>query len=197
MSALPKPRLTPAEYLVIEREAATKSEYLDGEVFAMAGGSSQRSIIALNVASEIRNALKGRPCVTHGPDMKVWIENSQSYVYPDVSGLCGPLETADGVADAYSNPSYVIEVLSASTETYDRSGKFHRYQTLPSLQDYVLIAQDKVAVEIFQRHEAGWFYRSLLNLEDHLRLESVGCEVPLTEIYRNVAFTEGADSAPS
>jgi len=120
MSALRKPWLSPQEYLALERAAETRSEYVDGEIFAMAGGTLRHALIAANAIGEVRSELKDRPCLALGSDMKVWIEAANAFVYPDVSGLCGPVDTFDGVKDAYTNPSFIIEVLSDSTETYDR-----------------------------------------------------------------------------
>ena len=188
VSALRNPWFSPQEYLALERAAETRSEYVDGEIFAMAGGTLRQGVIALNTAGEIRSALKDRPCLALGSDMKVWIEAANTFVYPDVSGLCGPLETYDGVKDAYKNPSFIIEVLSDSTETYDRGGKFHRYQTLPSLREYILISQRSIAVDVFRRHGGEWLYHSLQQPSDLLKIDSVGCSIPLAEIYRNVDF---------
>jgi Uma2 family endonuclease len=190
MSALRKPWLSPLEYLALERVAETRSEYLDGEIFAMAGGTLGHNLIAANSLREIGNAMKDRPCIAVGSDMKVRIEAANTFVYPDVSGLCGPIQIYDDGKDAYSNPSFIIEVLSDSTETYDRGGKFHRYQTLPSLREYILISQTSMAVDVFRRQGAEWLYHSLQQPGDLLRIDSVGCVIPLAEIYRGVEFDE-------
>lgn len=191
MSAAEKFKLTPAEYLERERAAEFRSEYVDGEVFAMAGATLNHNLIAMNFGSELRNAFKDRPSVVLGADMKVRVDSANACFYPDLSGRGGPLEFFDDRTDIYRNPEFVIEVLSDSTEIWDRSGKFHRYQTLPSLREYVLVSQNAVAVDVFRRHEAGWLYHSLQTLEDILRLDSVECDVPLAEIYRKVAFESG------
>lgn len=112
--------------------------------------------------------------------------SANTFAYPDLSGLCGQPAFYDERRDVYSNPTFIIEILSESTETYDRGGKFHRYQTLPSLREYVLISQSSVAVDVYRRHEAGWLYQSLQSLGDSLRLDSVSSATPLSEIYRGV-----------
>lgn len=186
MSAAEKLKISPAEYLARERAALDKNEYVDGEIFAMAGASYEHNLIAGNLTGEIRAAFKDRPCVVLGSDMKVWMAAANTFAYPDLSGLCGRPEFHDERRDVYTNPAFIIEILSESTETYDRGGKFHRYQTLPSLQEYVLVSQHTVAVDVYRRHEAGWLYQSLQSLGDTLRLDSVDAASPLAEIYRGV-----------
>jgi Uma2 family endonuclease len=186
MSAAEKLKLTPAAYLERERAAPERSEYVDGEVFAMAGGTFKHSLIAANLIREISERLKDRPCVVLGSDMKVWIEAANTFAYPDLSGRCGPLDFYDERQDVYANPEFIVEILSPGTESYDRGGKFLRYQTLASLREYVLVSQETATVEIYRRHEAGWLYESMQNLNAVLRLDSVDCSVPLAEIYRGV-----------
>ena len=194
MSAAEKLHYTPVEYLEIERAADNRSEYVDGEVFAMAGGTINHGVIASNLLREIGNVLGERPCLAVGSDVKVWIGAANTFTYPDVSGLCGPVDYYDQARDVYTNPSFIVEVLSDSTETYDRGGKFRRYQTLPSLREYVLVSQNEMAVEIFRRHEAGWLYSAIQSPEAMLKLDSVDCEIPIAEIYRNVEFPPPPES---
>ena len=174
------------EYLERERVAVEKSEYVDGEVYGMAGTSIEHNLIAMNLGREISSALKDRPCLVLGSEMKVWMAAANTFAYPDLSGLCGRPEFHDERRDVYTNPAFIIEILSDSTETYDRGGKFHRYQTLPSLREYVLVSQHTIAVDVYRRHEAGWLYQSLQSLDDTLRLDSVDAAPPLAEIYRGV-----------
>lgn len=188
MSALPKHTPTPAEYLEQERAADYKSEYIAGEIFAMSGAKLNHNRISGNLNGEIREQFKGRPCDVLGSDMKVWIDDAESFVYPDLSGLCGDFDFYDEREDVYTNPRFVIEILSASTESYDRGKKFLYYQTLASLQEYVLVSQDKMIVETFRKNGSDWIYHVYKNEDDSLRLESVDCEVRLSEIYRNVKF---------
>ena len=186
MSAAEKLKISPVEYLERERLAGEKSEFVDGEVFAMAGASYEHNVIAMNLGREISGSLLDRPCVVLGSEMKVWMASANTFAYPDLSGRCGPLDFFDSRRDVYTNPSFIIEILSDSTEIYDRSGKFHRYQTLPSLCEYVLVSQNAVAVDVYRRHEAGWLYQSHQRLEDTLKLDSVDCMLELSEIYRGV-----------
>jgi Uma2 family endonuclease len=174
------------EYLERERVAVEKSEYVDGEVYGMAGASIEHNLIGMNLGREISSALKDRPCLVLGSEMKVWMAAANTFAYPDLSGLCGRPEFHDERRDVYTNPAFIIEILSDSTETYDRGGKFHRYQTLPSLREYVLVSQHTIAVDVYRRHEAGWLYQSLQSLDDTLRLDSVDAAPPLAEIYRGV-----------
>ena len=203
MSAAEQLKMTPEEYLEMERAAETKSEYadgevrkweyVDGEVFAMAGATVQHTRIARNLSAELHAAMKDRPCEVLGLEAKVWLEVANTFAYPDVSGRCGPFDFYDDRQDIYTNPQFIIEILSDSTEAYDRGDKFTRYQTLPSLEEYVLVSQRSVSVEIFRRHEAGWLYNGYRELTDELHLASVDCRVPLAEIYRDVEFGTPAD----
>lgn len=188
MSALPKHTPTPAEYLEQERAADYKSEYIAGEIFAMSGAKLNHNRVQTNLIRSIGNHLVNRPCDVLGSDMKVWIDDAESFVYPDLSGLCGDFDFYDEREDVYTNPQFVIEILSASTESYDRGKKFLYYQTLASLQEYVLVSQDKMIVETFRKNGSDWIYHVYKNEDDSLRLESVDCEVRLSEIYRNVKF---------
>jgi Uma2 family endonuclease len=191
MTAAPKSFLTPEEYLAREREAEIKSEYYDGETFAMAGGSEEHSLIAVNVAGTLNSRLADRPCKVYNSDMRVQVEAEGPYAYPDVSVVCGEAEFADEKKDTLVNPTVIVEVLSPTTEAWDRGGKFERYQQRASLQEYVLIAQDRPRVERYRRHgDAEWLLTVAVGLEARLTLASIGCDLALVEIYRKVAFPE-------
>ena len=133
MSALPEPFITPEQYLEIERKAADKSEYHSGQMFAMAGASREHNLITANVVGELRSLLRGRPCKTYPSDMRVLVLATGLHTYPDVSVACGEPEFLDGALDVLLNPLVIVEVLSSSTEPYDRGAKFALYQHLPSL----------------------------------------------------------------
>lgn len=153
-------KLTPAEYLAWEREQVDKHEYHAGEVFAMAGGSPRHNWIAGNVQSALKRSLDTR-CFTFPPDQRIVFDEGKRYVYPDVSVVCGPIVLQDGTKDVVANPSILIEVLSSTTEPYDRGLKWEGYQCLPSVTDYLLVAQHEVRVEHYQRApDRGWFYRA-------------------------------------
>ena len=188
MSAQPQPYYTPEEYLALERAAEYKSEYLDGEIFAMVGTSTQHNVIALNIARRLGNELEDRPCHVYIGDVRVRVAASRLYTYPDVVALCGPQEFADDQKDTLLNPSLIVEVLSPSTEGYDRGEKFAHYWRLPALTDYVLVAQDRVRVEHFQRQGDGWFVTAFTSLDETLLLPSLGTDLPLAAVYKNVDF---------
>jgi Uma2 family endonuclease len=193
-SAAEIPRYTPEQYLALERKAAFKSEYYKGYITAMAGASREHNIMALNFAAEIRSQIKGRPCEVYGSDMRVFIDRTGLYTYPDVVAVCGQRLFQGGEVDTLLNPMLIVEVLSPSTESYDRGKKFGHYRQLPSLQGYVLISQDQVLVERFIRQGDDWLLTEFRNLDDTLRLTSIDCEIPLREIYARIEFP-GENSA--
>lgn len=183
----PKPRLTPEDYLALERSAAFKSEYFDGEVFAMTGASESHNIIVVNAIAEIRQQLKKRPCKLYANDMRVKVSPTGLYTYPDVVVVCGKAQFDDAHLDTLLNPSLIIEVLSDSTEAYDRGRKFEHYRKLESLMEYVLIAQHHSHVESYQRQsEQQWLLTECSGLDGTLRLHSIDCDLALAEIYAKV-----------
>ncbi|HUQ93699.1 MAG TPA: Uma2 family endonuclease [Bryobacteraceae bacterium] len=194
MSAQPQTFLTPEEYLAIERDAAAKSQYWDGRMFAMAGGSHQHNRIQINLAAELRNVLKTSTCEPAGPDLRLWVSARGMYTYPDVMVLSRQPEYLDERRDTVSNPAVILEVLSRSTEAYDRGAKFAGYRTLPSLQEYVLVAQTEARVERFRRMSGDrWILTELTGIEGSLQLESVPCLIPMAEIYSRVEFSGQPD----
>jgi Uma2 family endonuclease len=194
MSAAPKPSLTPEQYLEWERQAETKSEYYNGEVFAMAGGSPEHSRIAANVTGALWPQLSESPCDLYNSDLRVGVgANGQSYTYPDVTVVCGEAEFADAEKDVLLNPTVIVEVLSPGTEAWDRGGKFERYQQIAALQEYVLIAQDRPRVERYARQAAGeWLLTVTTGLDSRLSLPAIGSELKLADVYRKVTFPEDA-----
>jgi Uma2 family endonuclease len=189
--AIPKTsvRLSAAEYLAIERAAEFKSEFFDGEMFAMAGGSPMHSMIATNLASEVRSRLKGRPCVPFNSDLRLKIIATGLYTYPDLSVVCGPLEFADGQDDVIVNPTLLAEVLSDSTESYDRGKKFEHYRRIPTLREYLLVSQREPRLEQFVRGEAGeWRLREAAGLEAQMELPSLQITLPVAEVFAHVKF---------
>jgi Uma2 family endonuclease len=162
MSALPKPALTAADYLAIERAAETKSEFFDGEMFAMAGTTKNHARIVMNLSRELSARLKGRTCEPFATDLRVKIEANGLYTYPDLVVVCGGQHFEDDRLDTLLNPTLIVEVLSETTERYDRVKKFDLYRALPSLQEYVLISQSEPRVEQFLRQPDGeWNLRIL------------------------------------
>jgi Uma2 family endonuclease len=187
--ANPIHRLTEAEYLEIERRADYKSEFRDGEMFAMSGGSSSHSLIKCNLIREMGTRLKGRPCVVYGSDMRVKVQATGLYTYPDVSVACGPIQFQDERKDTFLNPIIIIEVPSESSEAYDRGKKFELYRQLSSLREYLLVSQHKPHLEQYIRQDSGeWLLRDVGGLESRLSLASVGITVEMAEVYYNVQF---------
>ena len=182
--------ITPQEYLALERKAHCKSEYLDGHIIAMSGASFKHSLIISNISGELHLQFKGRGCSVHTNDMRVRPNPRDSYFYPDVVVVCGEPQFEDEAFDTLLNPIVIVEVLSPSTEAYDRGEKFRRYQQLASLKEYVLVSQDKVWVEHHRRHGAQWILSHYRSLEEVLPLTSIGCEVPLRDIYARVILNE-------
>ncbi|MDR3637375.1 MAG: Uma2 family endonuclease [Isosphaeraceae bacterium] len=188
------PRLTPEEYLVLERKAEFKSEYDNGYVYAMSGASRKHNLVAGNLYREISTQLRGRPCESFMSDMRVRANATGLFSYPDLAVVCGEPRFLDKEVDTLLNPTVIVEVLSPSTEVYDRGRKFAHYRRMRSLQEYVLIAQDKVLVERYTRQgEEDWLLTELSRLDDVLRLDSIGCQVPPREIYERV-FSDEEDT---
>ena len=188
MVSQPKPYYTPAEYLALERAAEYKSEYLAGEIYALAGAGEQHNTLTLNIAAELRTQFRGRPCRVYASDLRVKIAASGLYTYPDVVTACGELRFEDGHRDTLLNPTVVFEVLSPSTEAYDRGKKFAHYRRLESLMEYVLVAQDEVYVEHYTRQGNDWLLREARARGDTIRLPSIAAALTLASIYENVEF---------
>lgn len=192
MTVQPAAKLTPQEYLAIERQNEVKSEYWNGEMFAMAGASEAHNLIVLNVGAELRAQLKGRPCRVYPSDMRVRIPRSTAYRYPDVIVICGQPEFEDEHHDILLNPTVIIEVLSPSTEVYDRGTKFRQYRTVDSLREYVLISQEKPLIERYVRQQETrfWLLSEAEGFEEHIEVDSIKCELALAEVYEKVEFAE-------
>ena len=177
---------TPEEYLTMERKATLKSEYLSGQILAMSGASLAHTRITADIVTELNNQLRGGECEVISNDMRVRTGPKGAYFYPDVVVFCGEPEVEDNVFDTLLNPTLVIEVLSPSTEVYDRGEKFRHYQELTSLREYVLVSQDRVRVEQYRLAKTQWVQTEFRAPEDVLSLASIGCELPLRDIYRRV-----------
>jgi Uma2 family endonuclease len=184
-----KTAITSAEYLVRERAAEFRSEYFAGEMFAMAGGSFRQSLIKANLVAELRADLKGRHCFVCDSDLRIKVVASGLYTYPDASVICEPIEFEDDKRDVVLNPVLVVEVLSPSTEAYDRGKKFEHYRRIPSLREYVLVSQEAPHVEHFLRNEdRTWTLTEVSGLEAKLSLPTLGIEMSLLEIFDKVDF---------
>ena len=179
----------------MDRAAEYRSEYHDGQMFAMSGGSNEHSKIGGNLYAEFRSALRGSGCEPNNSDMRLRIPGTRSYVYPDLLIRCG--ENARTPGDIADSPVLIAEVLSPSTELFDRGAKFRKYRTIESLREYVLVSQDEPLVEAFSRQQDGsWRLAITRGLDSSIRIDSLGCEIPLAGVYENVAIPEPADDEP-
>jgi Uma2 family endonuclease len=182
-------RLTEAEYLEIERAAEFKSEFFDGEMFAMAGGTPQHSLIATNLAAEFRNRLKDHACTGYNTDLRIKVEATGLLTYPDLSVICDPLQFAEGTDDTVVNPTVLVEVLSNSTEAYDRGRKFEHYRQIPNLREYLLVSQTEPRIEQFIRQSDGrWLLNEAAGMEKKIELPSLKITISLSEIFAKVNF---------
>ena len=190
ITTTPPGRLTEDEHLTIERAAEFKSEFFDGEMFAMAGGTPEHSLIATNLAREMGNGLRGKAGVPSNTDLRVLVEPTGLFTYPDLSVVCDGLKFAPGTDDTVINPTVLVEVLSDSTEAYDRGKKFEHYRRIPSLRDYLLVSPKEPRVEMFSRQPDGrWLWQEAAGIDASIELASLGIRLALAEIFAHVQFT--------
>jgi len=193
MNAQPqkKPRMTAKEYLEFEKNSEIRHEYFDGELFAMTGGSLNHNRISRNIEGELSARLKGSPCENFSGDMRVKVDKLGKYTYPDIVVTCGDieLEKIKGM-ETLLNPLVIIEILSDSTEAYDRGAKFRHYRLIPSLQEYLLVSQNHCLVEKYVRADGGvWqILNPCTEMEQTVKIESIECELRLSDIYYRVEF---------
>lgn len=195
-SVASEPRHTVEEYLVLEREAEYKSEYVNGHIIAMSGASRRHNIIAGNIYSGINSQLRGRPCESYISDMRVRVSETGLYTYPDVVAVCGDIRFADDQSDTLLNPTVIVEVLSSSTEAYDRGDKFAHYRRLESLQDYLLVSQETARVEHYVQQGKKWLLSEASALTDTVHVASIQCDLVLGDIYDKVQF-QNTDDVPA
>ena len=184
--------LTPAEYLALERKATMKNEYFDGQIYAMSGASRAQNLIVANLLSALHTQLSERDCEVYANDMRVKIDVTGLYTYPDVLVVCDEPRFEDASLDTLLNPTVLVEVLSPSTEAYDRGEKFSHYRHLESLQEYVLVAQNCIRVEHYLRQEEKWLLTEFDESVDLFRLPSINCELSTREIYAKVKLSTDA-----
>ncbi|WP_437493247.1 Uma2 family endonuclease [Sorangium sp. So ce1014] len=176
---------TYAEYLDQERASPTKHEFLNGEIFAMAGGTPEHARLCVSVSAELRAHLRGRPCAVYSSDLRVRVQATGLSTYPDVSVVCGKLERDAVDKDAALNPIVLVEVLSDSSEAYDRGQKFAHYRRIPSLREYALVSQHEPRIEVFHRNEDdSWTLREA-RAGEGAHLETIGCTLSIDEVYRD------------
>lgn len=181
--------MSPEAFLAFERASDEKHEYRDGEIVAMSGARRAHNIIALNVGSRLHGALKGKKCEAYMSEMRVWVPKSRLYTYPDIVVVCGDPEFVDDEFDTLINPILIIEILSESTESYDRGEKFKNYRSINSLTEYVLISQTSAAIEKYVKHGDGfWMLTDASGLDASINLDSIDCQLSLADVYDKVSF---------
>jgi len=191
MSTQSVPRLTSQEYLAIERDLEQKHEFYRGEMFAMSGASIAHNIITVNLTASLHAQLKDRDCNVFANDMRVQIQSTGLYTYPDAIVTCEQPQFEDDQFDTLLNPQVIFEVLSDSTEKYDRGKKFEHYRQIESLQEYILIAQDHPQIERFSRQQdRHWLLDEASGLDAMLHLPTVDCTLKLAEVYAKVQFPQ-------
>ncbi len=188
--------ITPEEYLRFERQSQEKHEYYNGEIFAMSGASENHNIVVGSSYAALYVQLRKRPCQIYPSDMRVRIPTTGFYTYPDISVVYDAPEFEDDEVDTLINPTVIIEVLSSSTEQYDRGKKFQHYRTIASLEEYILIAQDSVRIEHFARRGDQWVLTDAKDIDSVLTLPAIDCTLALSDVYEKVNFdgTEGNHS---
>ncbi len=196
MSAAPDVHWTAERYLAFERASNQRHEYLNGQVYAFAGASANHNLVTANTLSSLHTQLRQRPCTVYPSDMRLKISRTGLYTYPDISVVCGTPQFEDDQRDTLLNPAVIIEVLSPSTESYDRGRKFQHYRMLESLQEYLLIAQDGFRIEHYVRQINGqWLLADVSKPDASLELTSIGCTLLMTDVYEKVSF-QGETSGP-
>lgn len=195
MSAKVKPKyISPEEYLATERASLERHEYFDGEIFQMSGASDEHNTITVNVTASLHSQLKKRPCKAYQSDMRVHIPKTGLYTYPDIAVVCGKPEfLPDEQLDTLTNPILIVEVLSASTEGYDKGIKFDNYRSLESLREYVLVSQDsKRVIRYTKQSDGSWNLMDFIGDKTEIELTSIECSLTMDDIYDKVDFEEVA-----
>lgn len=194
MTAQPRPYITEAAYLEQERRNITKSEYYDGQIYAMTGAKESHNLIASNLIASLHGQLRRKPCRVYPSDMRVKVLRTGLNTYPDVVVVCGQPEFVDKKRDTLTNPTVIIEVLSPSTERYDRGVKFRHYRAIETLRDYILIAQDRQYIEHYTRQENGqWLFEEVSDAKAHMKIDSITCTLSLEDTYEKVELEEVDD----
>ncbi|SLM31186.1 conserved hypothetical protein [Desulfamplus magnetovallimortis] len=196
MNAQPqeKPLMNMGEYLELERNSKIKHEYFNGEIFAMVGAKKNHILIGANLTAELRNRFKAKnsTCKVLPNDMRVKIDNDKGYTgytYPDIAITCGSIEFEDNEFDTLTNPIVIIEILSDSTEAFDRGDKFAYYRGIPTLKEYILVSQKRCRIEKFVRENDGlWSLFLYEEIKQTMKIDSIDCELPLSEIYWEIEF---------
>lgn len=188
MFALPLPQWTYEEYLVYEAGNPSRHEYYGGTIYAMSGGSREHNIIGGNIYISFRAQMRGRSCMAYNSDMQVGFAGEEACFYPDVAAVCGEEQIQTYKGDRLLNPMVIVEVLSKTTENYDKKTKFETYQLIPSLTDYLLVRQDRTHVIHYWRQEDDWPSTIYRELTDEIALPAIGCHLKLADIYEGITW---------
>lgn len=192
MTVQPQPYISEEAYLAFERASPTKHEYYDGRIYAMTGAKEPHNLIAGNLVAALHPQLRQKPCRVYPSDMRVKVMQTGLNTYPDVVIVCGHPQFTDTVRDTIRNPIVIIEILSASTERYDRGMKFQHYRTIDTLREYILVAQDHYRVEHFARQDGGlWVLQEATDVSPTITIQSIECTLTLEDIYEKVDFEAG------
>lgn len=184
--------MTPEEFLAFERASDEKHEYRDGVIVAMSGARRSHNLISVNLGARLWECLKDKQCEAYISDMRVYVPQSKLYTYPDIAVVCGEPEFRDGVFDTLLNPTLIIEILSETTESYDRGQKFEYYRRIDSLQEYVLISQTRPYAEKFNKHGDGfWMLTEVSGIDAEFPLDSIDCALKFADAYTKVNFPDG------
>ena len=187
MNAQPQSFLTAPDYLAWERQQETRHEYLNGQIFAMTGASRAHNVLCGNMFATLHSQLRGKPCEVYANDMRVKVSVTGMYTYPDLVAACGEPRFEDQAVDTLLNPILIIEILSDSTERYDRGAKFTHYRSLPSLQDYLLVSQTECRVEHYARQPGNhWLLTEYQDFHDRIDLNRLGSQLTLSEVYERI-----------
>ncbi|MBN1430691.1 MAG: Uma2 family endonuclease [Anaerolineae bacterium] len=197
MMAQPEPYISEEAYLESERSSTIKHEYFRGRMYAMTGAKESHNLIAANTLASLHSQLRQKPCRVYSSDMRIKVLRTGLNTHPDVVVICGQPQFTDDVHDTIVNPIVIVEVLSASTERYDRGMKFQNYRTIDTLQDYVLISQDHHHVEHYTRQESGlWLLQEVDGLEEEIHIQSIECTLPLKDVYEKVELEQSNSDLP-
>jgi Uma2 family endonuclease len=189
MSQQIKPYISPEEYLALERKAEYKSEYQHGEIFAMSGASRKHNLITGNIAAELHQQLRGKDCEVYASDTRIKVKATGLYTYPDIAVVCDEPDFEDDHVDTLLNPTLLVEVLSPSTERYDRIAKTSYYRTIDSLAEHLLVARDEIRLEQYVRQPNGqWLLFEYLSADGVVNLASIECSLKLSDVYDRISF---------
>lgn len=189
----PQPYITEEEYLALERASTTKHEYYNGRIYAMTGAKEPHNLINGNTLASLHNQLRRKQCRVYSSDMRVKVIKTGLNTYPDIVIICGQPQFTDATRDTVTNPIVIIEILSDSTERYDRGMKFQNYRAIDTLRDYLLIAQDHHHIEHFSRQDSGlWVLQEAISDTDIINISSIECILSLQDVYEKVEFEQDA-----